>query len=73
MPENASDCPSLLDAVAASFKEIDDSDVPPHVAETVQHENAVKAKASTFVGRKVCVLFVKRQKRTKLLFPAHQV
>ena len=32
----------LLNSIDMSFSDIDDSSIPPHVAETIQHENAIK-------------------------------
>ena len=41
----------LLEAVEANFKDADIADTPQHVFENTQHENAIRSKAATFVGR----------------------
>ena len=41
----------LLAAIKMNFAEQNSDDIDPFVFDTIQHENAVKLKASTFVGR----------------------
>ena len=42
----------LLEAITANYEEVDNSQMSKFDFESIQHENAIRDKASTFVGRK---------------------
>ena len=48
----------LLDAINENYQIVDNSSLDNFQIETIQHENAIKLKASTFVGREKMILKV---------------
>ena len=41
----------LFEAILANYEDTEDNDLNKYHLETIQHENAIKLKAKTFVGR----------------------